>query len=95
MPESDSTLDIDSFWEYGDPAASEARFHAAATSAQGDERLELLTQNARTYSLRQRLAEAHGLLDGVTRGLAEACTRPRGSKLMYRCRTLTPGEQTQ
>ena len=47
-------MDIDSFWEYSDPAASEARFRAALSSAQGDDRLELLTQIARTYSLRQR-----------------------------------------
>jgi hypothetical protein len=55
--------DIDAFWEYSDPAASEARFRHALDQASPDQRLELLTQIARTYSLRRRFAEAHAELD--------------------------------
>lgn len=95
MPKSDSTLDIDSFWEYGDPAVSEARFHAAATSAHGDERLELLTQIARTYSLRQRFTEAHDLLDAVEKQLSEAGSRPRVRSLLERGRTFNSGGEKE
>ena len=47
-------MNIDSYWEYSDPAASEARFRAALPQATADERLELLTQIARTHSLRRQ-----------------------------------------
>jgi tetratricopeptide (TPR) repeat protein len=79
-------MDIDSFWEYADPAASEARFRAALGSAQGDDRLELLTQIARTYSLRQRFDEAHAQLDEVENQLANAGVRPRLRTLLERGR---------
>jgi tetratricopeptide (TPR) repeat protein len=84
---SENTIDIDSFWEYGDPAASEERFRAALGSARGDVRLELLTQIARTYSLRQRFDEAHELLDEVEPQLAGAAPRPRVRYLLERGRT--------
>lgn len=38
--------DIDSFWEYGDPEASEKCFRAILGEVEGDERLEVLTQIA-------------------------------------------------
>ena len=79
--------DIDSFWEYSDPAASEARFREALGSATGDERLELLTQVARTYSLRKDFATAHGLLDETERQLAGSGPRPRLRYLLERGRT--------
>ena len=41
---------IDSLLDYSDPAGSEARFRAALDSADDGQRLELLTQIARTYS---------------------------------------------
>jgi tetratricopeptide (TPR) repeat protein len=80
-------MDIDSFWEYTDPALSEERFQTALGSAKGDERLELLTQIARTYGLRQRFAEAHGMLNEVEGQLAGAGTRPRVRYLIERGRT--------
>ena len=80
-------LDLEAFWEFSDPARSEERFRAALTSARGDERLELLTQIARTYSLRQRFAEAHELLDEVEGALASAGPRPRIRCLLERGRT--------
>ena len=87
MQSSENAIDIDSFWEYTDPAASEARFRAAMTSAQGDARLELLTQIARTYGLRQRFDEAHAVLNEVERQLADAGPRPRIRYLLERGRT--------
>jgi tetratricopeptide (TPR) repeat protein len=70
-------MDIESFWEYSDPSASEVRFRTALEAASGDERLELLTQIARTYSLRGRSEEAHGLLDEIEPELTGAGYPPK------------------
>lgn len=86
MQVSGNSPEIDSFWEYTDPALSEERFRAALVSAQGDERLELLTQIARTYSLRKRFDEAHEVLNEVARLLADAGSRPRIRLLLERGR---------
>ena len=80
-------MEIESFWEYSDPAGSEARFRTALASAQGDERLEILTQVARTYSLRKRFDEAHQLLDEIEPQLASAGPRVRVRYLLERGRT--------
>ncbi|MFN8468623.1 MAG: tetratricopeptide repeat protein [Caldilineaceae bacterium] len=80
-------MDIDSFWEYGDPAASEARFRAALDAAEGDERLELLTQIARTFSLRGQFDAAHAVLDEVEQQLGGAGLRPQLRYLLERGRT--------
>src|SRR5262245_52421710 len=96
MQPSEETLDIDSFWEYADPALSEERFRAALGSATGDRHLELVTQIARTYSLRGRFDEAHALLDEVERQLAEAGQRPHIRYLLERGRTFnSSGKQEQ
>ena len=65
------------------------------SSTQGDERLELLTQIARTYGLRQRFAEAHELLNEVERELAEAGPRPRIRYLLERGRTHNSGGEEE
>jgi len=70
-------MDIDSFWEYSDPALSEQRFRAALDTASPDERLELLTQIARTLGLRKQFEQAHALLDEIALQLANAGARPR------------------
>ena len=80
-------MDIESFWEYSDPAASEQRFRQALESAEGNERLELLTQIARSYGLRDRFEEAHQLLDEVESQLPGAGPRPRLRYLLERGRT--------
>jgi tetratricopeptide (TPR) repeat protein len=80
-------VDIDAFWEYGDPAGSEQRFRAALADASGDTQLELLTQIARTYSLRRRFADAHALLDEVERKLPGAGAAVRVRYLLERGRT--------
>ena len=80
-------VDIDVLWEYGDPTASEARFRAALADSQGDARLELLTQIARTYSLRGRFDDAHRTLNELKSDLASAGPAPRVRYLLERGRT--------
>ena len=80
-------MDVDAFWEYSDPAASEARFRTAIASAQGDLRLELLTQVARTFSLRKEFAQAHQILNEVESQLKGAGAAPRVRYLLERGRT--------
>ncbi len=80
-------MGIDAFWEYSDPDASEARFRAALEVAEGDERLELLTQIARTYSLRGQFDAAHAVLDEVEQQLGGAGVRPQLRYLLERGRT--------
>jgi tetratricopeptide (TPR) repeat protein len=95
VQESTNTINIDSLWEYTNPAESEDRFRAALTSAHGDARLELLTQIARTYGLRQRFDEAHELLNQVEEQLAHAGPRPRVRYLLERGRTFNSGGDTE
>jgi tetratricopeptide (TPR) repeat protein len=62
---------IDRLWDFGDPAASEARFRAAA----GDEertphvRAVMATQLARALGIQGRFAEALDVLDDVVAGI--------------------------
>ncbi len=81
------TVALDEHWEYGDPAASEAAFRKLLEGAQGDDRLEILTQLARTWSLRKRFDEAHRLLDEVEAQLARAGARVRLRYLLERGRS--------
>lgn len=93
MDETGGAGAIDALWEYADPALSEARFRAALESAAGDARIELLTQVARTYSLRGRFDEAHALLDQIQQQLGAAGVRPRIRFLLERGRTLNSSGQ--
>jgi tetratricopeptide (TPR) repeat protein len=87
MREVSDAAAIDSLWDYSNPGASEERFRAALATAQGDLRLELLTQVARTMSLRRRFDEAHALLDEVDSELENAGPGPRVRALLERGRT--------
>lgn len=80
--------DIEEFWEYDDPGASEQRFRAALGSGGNDRDLELQTQIARTYSLRRRFDEAHRLLDQVQPALSTSSVRVQSRYLLERGRTL-------
>jgi tetratricopeptide (TPR) repeat protein len=81
-----AAADIDALWEYDDPARSESAFRDALANTNGDERLELLTQIARTYGLRRRFDEAHRLLDEVASQLGNAGSRPRIRYMLERGR---------
>lgn len=55
--------ELDTMWDFDDPAGSEARFRAAAETAADDRRRVLLTQVARALGLQARFEEAHAVLD--------------------------------
>jgi predicted DCC family thiol-disulfide oxidoreductase YuxK/tetratricopeptide (TPR) repeat protein len=63
--------DFDALWNYDDPAGTETKFRALLPEARASDdpayELELLTQIARTFSLRRKFDEAHALLDEVER----------------------------
>ncbi|KPL81255.1 hypothetical protein [Herpetosiphon geysericola] len=80
-------MDIDALWEYTDPAASESRFIQALAETTGDAQLELLSQIARTFSLRGRFAEAHERLDQLEAQLNGASERPKVRYYLERGRT--------
>ena len=86
-PAMSDAIDIDSFWEYGDPAASEVRFRAQLPNATPDEQLQLLTQIARTHSLRRQFDAAHAVLDDVERQWGEAGPATRARYFLERGRT--------
>ena len=59
--------DFDTLWDYNDPEKSEQAFRALLPGAQesdnADYHAQLLTQIARTHSLRRQFDEAHRILD--------------------------------
>ena len=81
-----SRMDVDAFWEYDDPEASEARFRSALDTAPDDTRLEILTQIARTYGLRRRFGEARALLDEIAPAVQSGGPLPRVRWLLERGR---------
>ena len=81
------SIEIEALWEYSDPAMSESRFRRALEGSKGDQALELMTQVARTYSLRRQFDEAHRLLDQVHVQLKNAGMAPRVRYLLERGRT--------
>jgi tetratricopeptide (TPR) repeat protein len=62
-------------WDFDDPAGSEERFRAAAATAEGADRLVLLTQVARALGLQERYDEGHAVLDQLSVDDAEVATR--------------------
>jgi tetratricopeptide (TPR) repeat protein len=62
-------------WDFDDPAGSEARFRAAVATAEGADRLVLMTQVARALGLQERYDEGHAVLDQLSVDDAEVATR--------------------
>ena len=61
--------------DFDDAAASEERFREAADTAEGADRLVLLTQVARALGLQERYEAAHGVLDDLAVSDPEVATR--------------------
>ncbi|MCS3459781.1 tetratricopeptide repeat protein [Aeromonas sp. BIGb0445] len=83
-------IDFMTLWDYQDPATSAMRFQTqlAEAVASGDLplELELITQLARTHSLRHQFDEAHQLLDAMTPRLTAHTERARLRWLLERGR---------
>jgi tetratricopeptide (TPR) repeat protein len=79
-------------WDFGDPAASEARFRAllprAGAAADAEYRVEALTQVARAEGLRMRFDDALRTLDGAEAALRPGMDRARTRVLLERGRVL-------
>ncbi len=82
-----AAVDLDTLWDFAQPAASEQRFRAALLQAQGDDALVLRTQIARTYSLRRQFDAAHRELDAIDPLLAGAGAAPRVQAWLERGRS--------
>ena len=79
--------DFDSFWDYSNPAQTETKFHEVLPQfPEGNERLELLTQIARTQGLQRKFDEAHQTLDEVEGQLLVDSSRARVRYLLERGR---------
>jgi len=87
-------MDVSPYWNFDDPAASEAAFRKALVERpSGDDALVLQTQIARTFGLRSRFAEAHALLDTLEPQLAGAGAEPQVRWLLERGRTFRSSKQ--
>ena len=62
-------------WDFEDAAGSEQRFRTAAETAEGTDRLVLLTQVARALGLQERYDEGHAVLDDLAVDDPEVATR--------------------
>jgi tetratricopeptide (TPR) repeat protein len=86
-------LNIDDLWDYGNPAGTEEKFRAVlpkcATQA---ERAELLTQIARTHSLRRQFTEAHQILDEAHTLITNLRSRAQVRYLLERGRTFNSAQ---
>ncbi|MHC5024347.1 MAG: tetratricopeptide repeat protein [Planctomycetota bacterium] len=91
MPEPLTNDNLDDLWDFDDPAATETRFrtHLPAVAAGEDRDLhaELLTQIARTLSLRRQFDQAHALLDDAESIMPPETGRARIRLLLERGRT--------
>lgn len=80
--------DLRSLWNFGDPAGSEARFREHLEGAEGEFRLELLTQIARAQGLQRNFEAAHATLDTLPPLPDRPTTRWETYALLERGRTL-------
>jgi tetratricopeptide (TPR) repeat protein len=67
--------DPDDLWDFDDPAGSELRFRQAVDTAEGSDRLVLLTQVARALGLQERYDEGYAILDQLAVDDPEVVTR--------------------
>lgn len=67
--------DPSTLWNFDDPAGSEQRFRTAAETAEGADRLVLMTQVARALGLQEKYDEGHALLDQLAVDDPEVATR--------------------
>jgi tetratricopeptide (TPR) repeat protein len=87
-------VEFDKLWNYSDPAATEQKFRGLLPEARDpDTRLQLLTQIARTYSLRRMCNEAHAVLDDVEKAMTPDLAAVRVRYLLERGRTFNTAKE--
>ncbi len=90
MTSAESTA-FDSLWNYNDPESTEKKFRELLpeVKASGNEShlIQLLTQIARTYSLRRMFDDAHKLLDETKNMLNDSMPRAKVRYFLERGRT--------
>ncbi|MCC6866157.1 MAG: hypothetical protein IT280_08365 [Ignavibacteria bacterium] len=83
--------DFDKLWDYNNPAATEKKFRDILPSAEKSKDrgyyIELLTQLARTYSLRKKFDMAHVILDKAMKIIRAEHIIPRIRYMLERGRT--------
>lgn len=83
--------DLHTLWNYNDPAGTAVRFEQllleVAVSPNRAYHVELLSQLARTHSLRRQFAQAHQLLDKASDLLSDEMIVPQMRCLLERGRT--------
>ena len=93
------TTNFDALWDYSKPAETEAKFRALLPEAEqsGDRsyHAQVLTQIARTHSLRGNFDEAHRILDRVEKMLDYELKLARVRYLLERGRTFNSSKQPQ
>lgn len=82
--------DLDSLWDYSDPAQTEKRFREVLFQIPEEDPafLELLTQIARAQGLQRKFKEARKTLNQVQRRLGKGASRARIRYLLERGRVL-------
>jgi tetratricopeptide (TPR) repeat protein len=93
----DTLPNFDQLWNFSHPAATEIKFRELLPLAErsGDRsyHMQLLTQIARTLSLRAKFDEAHALLDTIERALTPDLKLARVRYLLERGRTYNSSQQ--
>jgi tetratricopeptide (TPR) repeat protein len=75
MRQHEAMADPTTLWDFDDPAGSEQRFRTAAETAEGTDRLVLMTQLARALGLQERYDEGHAVLDDLAVSDPEVAAR--------------------
>ena len=88
--------DFDQLWDYDQPAATEEKFRQRLPDAESDdERLQLLTQIARTQGLQRKFEQAHRTLDSVEAQLRDDLPVARIRYLLERGRVYNSSNAKQ
>lgn len=91
--------DFDAWWDYNDPAGTEAKFRELLPKAKesGDQSYlaGLLTQIARTEGLQRKFEDAHSILDTVETMLTDEMVVPRIRYLLERGRVYNSSDERE
>lgn len=90
--------DFMKLWDYNDPAATEKKFREVEQEIKAGDKgyyIELLTQIARTHSLRAQFDQAHKILDSAMKMIAPEHVKPRIRYMLERGRTYNSARELE